>query len=91
LVQRQVRPIVRGKPRIAVELGAKISISIGNGFAFLHRLSWDAYNEAEALIAQAEKYKQYNGCYPERICADRIYINTKNRHFFARAGIRLSG
>ena len=39
---------------------------------FLHRLSWDAYNEGEDLIAQAEKYMQVNGCYPERICADRI-------------------
>uniref|UniRef100_UPI001C2139FC IS5 family transposase n=1 Tax=Synechococcus sp. CCY 9618 TaxID=2815602 RepID=UPI001C2139FC len=91
LVQRQVRPIVRGKARAAVEFGAKISISVSNGFAFLHRLSWDAYNEGEDLIAQAEKYKQDNGCYPERICADRIYINAKNRHFCAIAGIRLSG
>jgi hypothetical protein len=57
----------------------------------LHRLSWDAYNEGEDLMAQAEKYKQDNGCHPERICADRIYINAKNRHFCARAGIRLSG
>ncbi|MEA5417282.1 transposase, partial [Synechococcus sp. BA-132 BA5] len=91
LVQRQVRPIVRGKARSAVEFGAKISISVSNGFAFLHRLSWDAYNEGEDLIAQAEKYKQDNGCYPERICADRIYINAKNRHYCTKNGIRLSG
>lgn len=43
------------------------------------------------MIAQVEKYKGDNGCYLERICADRIYINTKNRHFCTRAGIRLSG
>ena len=91
LVQRQIRPIVRGKARAAVEFGAKISISVCNGLAFLHRLSWDAYNEGEDLIAQAENYKQDNGCHPERICADRIYINAKNRHFCTRAGIRLSG
>jgi hypothetical protein len=42
LVQRQVRPIVRGKARAAVEFGAKISVSVRNGFAFLHRISWDA-------------------------------------------------
>ena len=29
-----------------------------NGFAFLHRISWDPCNEAEDLIAQAKKYKQ---------------------------------
>ncbi len=62
-----------------------------NGFAFLHWISWDLYNEAEDLIAQAWKYKQEYGCYPERICADRIYLNTKNRYFCTRNNIRLSG
>lgn len=91
LVQRHVRPIVRGKARAAVEFGAKISVSVRNGFAFLHRINWDPFNEAEDLIPQAKKYKQEHGCYPERICADRIYINTKNRNFCARNNIRLSG
>ena len=91
LVQSHVCPIVRGKAKAAVEFGAKISVSVRNGFAFLHRISWDPYNEAEDLIPQAEKYKQDHGCYPERICADRIYINTKNRNFCAKNKIRLSG
>jgi hypothetical protein len=91
LVQRHVRPIVRGKARAAVEFGAKISVSVRNGFPFLHRISWDPYNESEDLISQANKYKQEHGCYPERICADRIYLNTKNRTFCTRNGIRLSG
>ena len=91
LVQRHVRPIVRGKARAAVEFGAKISVSVRNGFAFLHRVSWDPYNESEDLILQSKKYKQEHGCYPQRICADRIYINTKNRNFCTRNNIRLSG
>jgi hypothetical protein len=91
LVQRHVRPIVRGKARAAVEFGAKISVSVRNGFAFLHRISWDPYNESEDLIPQAKKYKQEHGCYPERICADRIYINTRNRNFCTKNNIRLSG
>jgi IS5 family transposase len=91
LVQRQVRPIVRGKARAAVEFGAKTSVSVRNCFAFLHRISWDSYNEGEDLIPQAKKYMQEHGCYPERICADRIYINTKNRNFCTRNNIRLSG
>jgi IS5 family transposase len=91
LVQRQVRPIVRGKARAACEFGAKISVPMMNGFAFLHRISWDAYNESEDLIHQANKYKQENGCFPERICTDRIYINRKNRNFCTRNNIRLSG
>jgi len=82
--------MVRGKARAAVEFGAKISVSVRIGFAFLHRISWNPYNEAEDLIAQAKKYKQVYVCYPERICADRIYINTKNRNFCTRNNIRLS-
>jgi IS5 family transposase len=91
LLQRQIRPMVRGNARAAVEFGVKISVSVRNGFAFLHRISWDPYNEAEDLIAQVKKYKQENGCYPERICACRIYLNTKNRNFCIRNNIRLSG
>lgn len=81
LIQSHIRPIMRGKARAAVEFGAKISVPVRNGFAFLHRISWDPYNEAEDLITKAKKDKQEYGCYPERICADRIYINTKNRNF----------
>ena len=91
LVQRYIHPIDRGKARAAVEFGAKISVSVRNGFAFLHRISWDPYNESEDLIPQAKKYKQEHGCYPERIFADRIYINTKNRNFCTKNKIRLSG
>jgi hypothetical protein len=83
--------MVRDKPRASVEFGAKISVSVRNGFAFLHRISWDPYNESEDLIAQAKKYKQQNGFYPERVGADRIYLNTKNRNFCTRNNIRLSG
>jgi hypothetical protein len=63
---------------------------VRNGFAFLHRISWDPYNEAEDLIPQAQEYKHEHGCYPERICADRIYIKTNNRNFCTRSNLRLS-
>jgi transposase, IS5 family len=56
----------------------------------LHRTSWDPYNESNDLIAQAKNYIQEYGCYPERICADRIYINTQSRNFCTRNNIRLS-
>ena len=61
------------------------------GFAFLHRISWDPFNEVEDLIPQARKYMYEQGCYPERICADRIYITTKNRNLCTSNNIRLSG
>ena len=51
----------------------------------------DVYNEFEDLIPQAKKYKQEYGCYPQRICADRIYIDTKNRNFCTWNNTRLSG
>jgi IS5 family transposase len=63
----------------------------GMGFAFLHRISWDPYNKSEDLIPQAKKYKEEHGCYPERICAGRIYINTRIRNFCKKNNIRLSG
>jgi IS5 family transposase len=91
LFQMHVRPIVCGKARAAVEFGSKISVSVRNGFSFLHRISWDPNNESEDLISQATKYKQEYGCYPERICVDRIYLNTKNPSFCTRNGIRLPG
>ena len=45
-------------------------------WTFANRISWDPYNEGEDLIPQAKKYKLEHGCYPEQICADRIYITT---------------
>jgi IS5 family transposase len=50
LVQTQVRLIVRGKARAAVEFGAKISVSVLNGFLFLHRINWNPWHEGEDLI-----------------------------------------
>jgi hypothetical protein len=91
LVQPHVRPIVRGKARAACEFSAKISVSVRNGFAFLHRISWDPYNKSEDLIPRAKKYKQEYGCHPERICVDHIYINTKDSNFCTRNNIWLSG
>jgi hypothetical protein len=68
-----------------------ISVSVRDGFAFLHRISLRLYNESEDLISQAKEYKQEYGCHPKRVCADHIYINTMNRNFCMRNSIRLSG
>jgi hypothetical protein len=82
---------LNGYARAACEFGAKISVSMMNGIAFHHRIGWDAYNESEDLIPQAMEYKQKHGCYLERICADRIYINRMNSNFCTRNYTRLSG
>jgi len=38
--QPHVRPIVRGKARAATEFGAKVAISMVDGYAFIDHLSW---------------------------------------------------
>lgn len=89
--QPYVRPIVRGKARAPVEFGAKLSISLIDGYAFVDRLSWDAYNEAEDLQGQIEKYKERFGYYPESVHADMIYRNRKNLEYCKKRHIRITG
>ena len=89
--QPQVRPIVRGKQGKEVEFGAKIGVSLRNGFAKVDHLSWEAYNESVDLSAQAEKFKMTNGSYPEVILADTIYGTKENREFMKTNGIRFAG
>ena len=89
--QPHVRPIKRGKAGAATEFGAKISVSLANGFSYVDRLSWDAYNESCDLIGQAEKYRERFGYYPESIHADKIYRTRENRKYCKKHGIRLSG
>ena len=91
LSQPHVRPIVRGKARASVEFGAKVSISLVNGFSYVDKISWDAYNESGDLKEQINGYKRRFGCYPESVHADKIYRSVDNRRFCKKHGIRLSG
>lgn len=91
LPKPHVRPIVRGKAGNKTEFGAKISISDDNGFVELDRVSWDNYNESADLIPRVEKYRAERGYYPERVCADKIYITVENKRYCEQRGIRLSG
>jgi len=65
--QPHVRPIVRGKVKSNVEFGAKISLSLVNGFSFVDRISWNNYNESGDLISQIKDYHNRFGCYPEQV------------------------
>ncbi|CAD7766610.1 MAG: Transposase DDE domain protein [Candidatus Argoarchaeum ethanivorans] len=89
--QPHVRPIKRGKAGAATEFGAKVSLSLINGFSFVDRISWDAYNESGDLIGQIEAYRQRFGHFPESVHADQIYRNRNNRRYCKKYGIRLSG
>jgi len=79
--QPHVRPIVRGKDVANTEFGPKLSVSLAYGFVFLDRLSWEAFNESQDLMGQAESYKIKFSSYPESIHADKIYQTRNNRNF----------
>jgi len=89
--QPHVRPIVRGKSGKEVEFGAKISASLVNGYIFLDKMSWDAFNENKDLVKQVENFKERFGHYPEVVIADKIYGSRDNRNYLKDHGIRFSG
>lgn len=91
LSQPYVRPIVRGKASAKTEFGAKVEISVIDGFSRVEFLSWDAYNECDSLKTIVERFKERTGHYPERVLADKIYRNRNNLNYCKSNGIRLSG
>ena len=91
LYQPHVRPIVRGKAKASVEFGAKVAVSLVNGYSFVDEISWNNFNEGSELIEVIESYRDKFGYYPVEILADKLYRNTKNIEFCKKNGIRLSG
>ena len=91
IYQPYVRPIVRGKDKAQVEFGAKLGVSIQNGYARINTLSWEAYNEGTDLKKQVEAYKKLNGYYPQVVITDKIYGTRENRLWLKELGIRYSG
>ncbi|MFE9277887.1 MULTISPECIES: IS5 family transposase [Paenibacillaceae] len=89
--QPHVRPIVRGKAKARVEFGAKLTVSMTKGYAFLDRASWDNFNESTTLIETIKNYRRRFGYYPAVVQADQIYRTRENRNFCKQHGIRLSG
>ena len=89
--QPHVRPIVRGKAKAKVEFGAKINVSLQEGYARIDRFEWDAYNEGCDLPMQVERYRELNGHYPELVQVDKIYLNRSNRAWLKERNIRHTG
>jgi hypothetical protein len=89
--QPHVRPIVRGKAGSGVEFGAKVAISLANGYAFLEQLNWNNFNESTTLQASVESYKERFGYYPEAVITDQIYRSRDNIRYCKDRGVRLSG
>ena len=89
--QPHVRPIKRGKAGSDTEFGAKLSVSLVNGYSFVDRTSWDNFNECLDLQGQVEDYKRRFGCYPESVHADKIYRTRDKLRYCKKHQIRLSG
>ena len=74
-----------------MEFGAKLDISVVDGWTRLECCSFDAYNEAGNLQEMAERFRERKGHYPSRILADKLYRNRENLNYCKEHGIRLSG
>lgn len=91
IYQPYVRPIVRGKDKAHVEFGAKLGVSLQNGYARINTFSWEAYNEGSDLKKQVEVYRKLNGYYPKVVITDKIYGTRENRQWLKDLNIRYSG
>lgn len=82
---------MRGKAKSKVEFGAKINISLQEGYTRIDHFDWNAFNEGVDLIMQVERYKELHGHYPETVLVDKIYLNRENRRWLKEKGIRHTG
>lgn len=89
--QSHVRPIVRGKAKSPVEFGVKLDLSVVEGLCRVEYMSFDAYNESAILKIAVERYRQREGCYPQRLLADKIYRNRENLNYCKERRIKLLG
>jgi hypothetical protein len=91
IYQPWVRPIVRGKDKNKAEFGSKINVSEVNGFCWIDRFSWEAYNESVDVPEQVENYKKVYGCYPKIFLGDCIYLTRENRKYLKERDIKILG
>ena len=72
--QPHIRPIVRGKASANVEFGAKITLSLKDGFSRLEKHSWENFNESTLLKDHVKHYFEIHGVYPKVIAADKTGV-----------------
>ncbi len=90
LSQPWIRPIVRGKAHAAAEFGAKLHISMVNGYAKIECLPFNAFNEATDFFAAVEGYRQDHGFYPAQVLASKIYRNRESLSWCKEQNIRMT-
>lgn len=91
LSQPWVRPIVRGKQNAPVEFGAKVEMSVVNGYLRIEDLRWDAFNESTTLQTSVESYRKSYGHYPARVLADTIFRTRENLRYCKEHSIHING
>ena len=82
--QPHVRPIVRGKAAAPVEFGAKISVSVAAGIAYLDHLSWEAFNESADLVVQVENSKNASAIIPPASTRIKFTAHVKTENSLRR-------
>lgn len=82
---------MRGKAKARVEFGAKIGVSVVNGFTYIGHHSWEAYNEASYFAVHIAKFEERFGCKPDRFFGDKIYLNRYNWKALKEKGIEIMG
>ncbi|MGB3464558.1 MAG: transposase [Cyclobacteriaceae bacterium] len=88
--QPHLRPIVRGKAKSPTEFGAKILLSMIEGYCFTDTISWNAFHEASNLPQYVVRYEARYGYYPEKVLVDKLYPTRQNRKWLKEKGIKIS-
>ncbi|GGK34263.1 hypothetical protein GCM10010965_28990 [Caldalkalibacillus thermarum] len=70
-----------GKAKAPVEFGAKVVISVIEGYTLIEHISWDNFHEGNTFQASVEAYHTRFGCYPEAVIADQLYRTRENRRY----------
>jgi len=83
-----IRPIVRNKSGKKVEFGAKVELSLVDGYLFADHISFDNFNESTCFIDSVEKFRQRFGKYPDYATMDQIYGTRKNRRYLKEHDIK---
>lgn len=89
--QPHVRAIPRGKARSKTEFGAKIDLSMHDGYGYIERFKWGAFNEGEDLQTSLYNYYMRYGYYPARVFIDKIYATAENLKLLESLHIQFIG
>ena len=76
---------------LSKDFGAKVAISLTEGYVQIDRLSWENFNESTLLQESVERYREQNGYYPEAVLVDKLYRPRENIRYCQERGIRISG